>query len=299
MKTLILTTFLFLGISISINAQDNLKVDSDEQFINYLENQLGNETVNDKTIKEFHEKSRVYWHEHKLDYNVNPEKYNEAIGLFYKNKQKFKRNNSRDLHRYKDAIINFHRFDQRNTLAKNPVLFIGSSSIAGWETSISFPDLPIINRGLGGISIPEIVHYYDDILKKYAPMILVVYCDIDVESGKSPNQAVSAFKTLVNKVKTDFPQTQILLMSMKPTLIDDFLGKDVRKNKMITNKQLLEYAMHEKNTHFIDITSSMLNPEGSLRSDIFLSDGMHLNNLGYALWNPIVRKQIQSLRKQE
>jgi hypothetical protein len=37
-----------------------------------------------------------------------------------------------------------------NTLALNPVLFIGSSSIVFWETAKSFPDLPLINRGFGG-----------------------------------------------------------------------------------------------------------------------------------------------------
>jgi len=71
---------------------------------------------------------------------------------------------------------------------------------------------------------------------------MVVYCDIDVENGKSPDVAVNAFKDLVNRVKNDFPETQILLLSMKPTLIDDFLGKDVRKNKIITNEKLKAYC---------------------------------------------------------
>jgi hypothetical protein len=31
--------------------------------------------------------------------------------------------------RYEEAIENFRRFDSRNSLAKNPVLFVGSSSI--------------------------------------------------------------------------------------------------------------------------------------------------------------------------
>jgi len=199
--------------------------------------------------------------------------------------------------RFENEIENFRRFDNRNSLAKNPVLFVGSSSIVYWETSISFPEFLIINRGFGGASLPEIIHYYDDIIKKHSPSILVVYCDTDVESGKSPSVAVNAFKELVNKVKKDFPKTQILILSMKPTLIDYFLGKDVRKNKIIANKQLSEYCNDEKNLHFVDIIIPMLNPDGSLRSDIFLSDRMHLNPLGYKLWNPVIREKIASLTK--
>jgi len=76
--------------------------------------------------------------------------------------------------RYEEAIENFRRFDGRNSLAKNPILFVGSSSIVFWETSQPFPENPIINRGFGGASLPEIIHYCGDVIKKHAPSILVV-----------------------------------------------------------------------------------------------------------------------------
>jgi lysophospholipase L1-like esterase len=221
------------------------------------------------------------------------------ISLFYQNQEKLKPIDSTKIDRFENEIENFRRFDNRNSLAKNPVLFVGSSSIVYWETSISFPEFPVINRGFGGASLPEIIHYYDDIIKKHSPSILVVYSDIDVENGKSPDEAVNAFKELVNKVKKDFPETQILILSIKPALIDNFIGKDVRKNKLISNKLLLEYCNEERNLHFVDITPPMLKPDGSLRSDIFLSDGMHMNSLGYALWSPIIREKIASLTKRE
>lgn len=71
----------------------------------------------------------------------------------------------------------------------------------------------------------------------------------------------------------------------------------MRKNKTITNKQLTEYCNCERNLHFVDITTPMLKPDGSLRTDIFLSDGMHLNPSGYALWNPLIREKLANLTK--
>ena len=133
--------------------------------------------------------------------------------------------------------------------------------------------------------------------EKYSPSIVVIYCDIDIEQGKSPKESVDVFIELVNKIKKDFPKTSILLLSMKPVMIDDFIGKDIRKNKMIANEQLLNYSIKEQNVHFIDLASPMLKPDGKLKTDIFIEDGMHLNKLGYDIWNPIVRNVLQEITK--
>lgn len=292
-----LILIVFLCASISTYAQERTIVNSDQQFIDLLENYLKNGDVNAEALQMFYHRTWTYWKEHMLDYNQNPEKYSEALSLYYQNQQKYKWNDSIEIDRFENQIEDFRRFDNRNSLAKNPILFIGSSSIVYWETAKSFPDLPIVNRGFGGASLPEIIHYYDDIIKKHSPSILIVYCDIDIERGKSPSIAVNAFKELVTKVRKDFPQTQILLLSMKPALVDDFLGRDIRKNKITTNRMLSEYCDDERNLHYVDITNTMLKSDGSVRSDIFLPDGMHLNQLGYTLWDPVIRSKIMSLAK--
>lgn len=82
---------------------------------------------------------------------------------------------------------------------------------------------------------------------------------------------------------------------MKPTLIDDILGKEVRANKLITNQKLNAYADSKDNLHYIDITSPMMVGE-KLKDDIFIDDGMHLNPKGYTFWDPVLRQAISDLR---
>jgi len=278
-------------------AQGEFSKHEHSDFTIFLESSLKNDVLNESEIQEFYKQSWAYWHANKLDYNQHPEKFSRALSLFYKNKEKFKRNGFRDVNRYKDKISNFEGFDKRNSLADNPILFIGSSSIAGWETAVSFPKLPVINRGLGGINLSEIIHYYDVLIKKHTPSVLVIYCDIDVEMGKSPSVVMNDFSALVSKIKKDFPETKILLLSMKPTLIDDFLGKDIGKNKKITNHELLTFSQHNDNVYYVDLATPMLDSEGDLRSDIFIADGMHLNVTGYKLWDPIIRNAIINIVK--
>lgn len=293
--------YLLIGVLIStlstspVKGQEPAAVDTDQEFIQFLEDALENGMVNEETTGNFYRRTWAYWFKNKEDYNQNPEKYNQAISLYHRNQEKYKRNREIKIDRFEKAIENFRRFDLRNTLPENPVLFIGSSSIVFWETAKSFPDLPVINRGFGGASLPEIMHYYDDIVKQHNPSVVVIYCDIDVESGKSPEVAANAFQELVNRIRADFPETQILILSMKPTLIDDFLGKEVGGNKLLTNEKLMAYCEGDENLHYVDITSPMLNAEGKVRADIFIPDGMHLNATGYTVWDPIIRTKIESL----
>jgi lysophospholipase L1-like esterase len=293
--TTIICFCLFLSFPIHAH-NDNIEL---EQFENFLTQSLTSKKTNKAQIDKFYQHTWSFWMAQKEDYNLHPEKYDKIMPLFHKNQQMRQQNNKIEINRYDADIEKFIQLDQRNSFAEDAILFVGSSSIRYWETANAFPKLPIINRGFGGASLPEIVYYYDDVIKKHKPSMLVVYCDIDVEAGKSPTFAVNAFKKLINKVEQDFPTMPVLLLSMKPTLIDDVLGENVRNNKILTNKMLDSYAKSKENIHFVDITSDMLTQDDKLKTEIFLEDGMHLNTLGYKIWNPILQAEfnrIQSTR---
>jgi hypothetical protein len=282
-------------------SQKNIHSKEDLEYIEFLQKTLKTEPVSHLIKNIFSKKSNAYWKERKINYNLHPEKYKKTIALYHKNldnlkslkaKPKSKKNSPREI-----KVKNFEKYDKRNTILKNSVLFVGSSSIAGWETSVSFPKFSIINRGIGGMDLGEIISYYDILIKKHSPSIIAIYCDIDIEQGKSPKSALEHYIILTKKIKTDFPKVDILLLSMKPVLIDDFIGKDIRKNKKITNKLLLKLSTKDKRIHFIDLASPMFENNGLLKTNIFIEDGMHLNEAGYNIWNPIVRKKINSLIK--
>jgi len=285
-----------MGLSLSPIA---VAEDSLEQFLAYQEDALASGVVNEAATREFRQRSFAFWIPHAVDYNANPEKYRKVMSVYHQNQEKYRRDRTIKVDRYADTIEQYRRFDARNALAENPILFVGSSSIVFWETAQSFPGYPVINRGFGGASLPEVIHYYDDVIKKHDPSVMVVYCDIDVENGESPEYSVNAFKKLVDRVDQDFPDTEIIFLSMKPTLIDDVLGKDVRKNKLVTNEMLAAYSAKKKNLHYVDISEVMFVDETRLKDEIFLGDGMHMNKLGYDLWDPIVKAKIDEVRKRQ
>ena len=58
-----------------------------------------------------------------------------------------------DPERFRKEIDAFLRWDEKNSAVEQAVLFVGSSSIRLWPTALSFPDLPVLNRGFGGAHI--------------------------------------------------------------------------------------------------------------------------------------------------
>jgi len=273
---------------------ENAKPETLEQFESFLKASLEKKSVDETGVRAFYEHAFSFWIDQKQAYWQYPDRYKTLLPLYYQAQTIYQDATANDIERFKDSIELFQRFDARNTLPSRPVLFVGSSSIVFWETATAFPNYPVINRGFGGASLTEVNHYYYQVVKKYNPAVVIVYCDIDVEMRKPPEVALGYFKEFSAKVTKDFPAAQIIFLSMKPTLMDDFLGQDVAKNKVIANRLFKAFAENEQNIHFVDVATPMLQPDGRVKPNIFRDDGMHLNAKGYDIWNPIIRRYLAS-----
>ena len=61
---------------------------------------------------------------------------------------------------------------------------------------------------------------------------------------------------------------------------------------------LAEYGASKSNLHYVDISEVMFADEARLKDEIFIGDGMHMNKLGYDLWDPIVKAKIDQIANQ-
>src|SRR4051812_38118081 len=69
--------------------------------------------------------------------------------------------------RFETEIAAFEKWDHQNAVPQNSILFVGSSTTRLWKTADAFPDLPVINRGFGGSTIPDVNHFANRIVFKY------------------------------------------------------------------------------------------------------------------------------------
>jgi lysophospholipase L1-like esterase len=190
-----------------------------------------------------------------------------------------------DSQRFGKEIETFLQWDKKNSFNKNEILFVGSSSIRFWPSASSFPNLYIINRGFGGAHISDVNHYYERIVKKYKPAKIIFYAgDNDIAAGKTPDQVLKDYKHFIGKVEQDFPQTHVFYIPIKPSLKRWQLWPQM----LTANLKVKQFIEAKPNLFYIDTASPMLNENGEPNPDLFLDDGLHLNEQGYQLWDKVL-----------
>lgn len=191
--------------------------------------------------------------------------------------------------RWDKAIETFEKSDQDKPPAKNGILFTGSSSIRLWKLDQSFPSLAAINRGFGGSHISDVVHFAPRIVVKYQPRLIVFYAgDNDLAAGKTPERVRDDFKAFVEAVRKDLPKTRVVFLSIKPS---PARAKIVEQQKK-TNGLIEDYCRGVEGVAYLDVGKALLGADGKPRAELFLKDGLHLNEDGYKVWNEILRPRL-------
>lgn len=189
-----------------------------------------------------------------------------------------------------NEIQKFRTADSIAAPPAHPILFVGSSSFRMWkDVQDYFPGYTILNRGFGGSGIPHLIQYADDVIFKYQPRQIVIYCgENDLGPNVSGEYISGKFKELFLLIRSRMPDVPVAYISMKPS---------PRREKFLAamkdgNKQIKKFLRKQKKTAYIDVFSAMRNADGTVRTDIFLEDNLHLNSKGYKIWQPLIQPHL-------
>lgn len=189
---------------------------------------------------------------------------------------------------FAEDITAFKKQDQLHPPPADAILFVGSSSFTKWKDVANyFPGYTIINRGFGGSTLPDVIRYTDEIIVPYHPKQVVIYCgDNDLASSDkiTADSVLERFRILFEGIRSKLPGEQIVYISIKPS------PSRVRLKEKMDQANLLikTYLSLNRNTAFVDVYHKMLNPDGSIMSNIFLEDSLHMNASGYAIWQKAI-----------
>jgi lysophospholipase L1-like esterase len=183
--------------------------------------------------------------------------------------------------RWEKDIARFEKQARDSPPPKHAILFAGSSSIRLWNLAKSFPGQKVINRGFGGSQIADSTHFAPRILLGSEPRLIVLYAgENDLAAGKTPEQVAEDFRHFVKRVHDRLPKTKIVYISIKPSL-----ARAKMRDKQKKANELIE-AICKKNDRlaFLDVTKAMLGDDGKPRKELFVKDGLHMNEAGYKIW---------------
>lgn len=90
---------------------------------------------------------------------------------------------------------------------RDAVLFVGSSSIRGWDLDKAFPEWNTRNRGFGGSELSDALIHYDKIVLPNLPRAIVIYAgDNDIANGETAEQVVADWKKFVGRTAKKLPR---------------------------------------------------------------------------------------------
>ena len=175
--------------------------------------------------------------------------------------------------RWEKDVAAFEAADKAAPPAKGQIVFVGSSTIRRWDTAAYFPDLKIINRGFGGSELSDAVRYVDRIVLPYEPRLVVVYSgDNDIGSGATSEEVAVAFERFTRAVHAKLPQTRILYLGIKPSLLRWTQVDRMRAANLV----IRAYCERDDRLAFLDFDGLMLGWDEKPRRELFVEDGLHI-----------------------
>ena len=91
-------------------------------------------------------------------------------------------------------------------------------------------------------------------------------------------------EALFVKIHEALPETRIIYIAIKPSIARWQLVDQMRD----ANARIKAITEADARMDFLDIDTPSLGGDGKPREDLFIKDGLHLNQTGYDLWNKLM-----------
>jgi lysophospholipase L1-like esterase len=192
---------------------------------------------------------------------------------------------------WNDTMDRFAEQDRVKPPPMGAILLTGSSSIARWNdhAAEALAPLTVIARGFGGSVMNDVLHHLDAVALQYKPRAILIYeGDNDTAYRIPESEIIGTLNEIVEKVNKELPDTRIYVMAVKPST----LRVDVWENAKRVNAGYREIAKNNPQVHYVDSATPFLNADGSVMTDIFVEDGLHLNPMGNLIWGSVIRAAL-------
>ncbi|HEY1082309.1 MAG TPA: GDSL-type esterase/lipase family protein [Prosthecobacter sp.] len=174
---------------------------------------------------------------------------------------------------------------------KGGIVFTGSSSIRLWKTlKEDFPGLPVLNRGFGGSVSNDLNVYFDTLITRHEPKIVVTYTGSnDINAKLTPQEAFADYTKFLEKVHETLPKTRVIVTSVK--IGEKRLAQIPQVQEL--NRLLQGWISGKDWIRYVDCTSYLADEKGHPIRKYYVKDLLHLSPAGYAEWTKILTPVLQ------
>lgn len=202
---------------------------------------------------------------------------------------------------------NLNKYKEENSKVSvlNPkenkrVVFMGNSITEGWRNKR--PDFFInnnyVNRGISGQTTPQMLLRFRQDVINLKPAVVVILAGINDIAQNTGTYSVEATSGNIFSMCELAKQNgiKVIICSVLPAI--DFPwkpGLEPAQKVIDLNTILKTYASKHK-LEYVDYFSAMVNEKKGLKEELG-TDGVHPNEAGYAVMEPILQKAVSKLLK--
>ena len=142
----------------------------------------------------------------------------------------------------------------------------------------------------------DVLHFVDRVVIAYQPRAVVIY-EGDNDTGRfmvPPARIAAELEQIIAAVHAELPETRVYVMSVKPSLARVAVWDKAQE----TNALYREVAAADERVHYIDVVTPFLKADGTVMDDIFIDDGLHLNEKGNRIWGSTIKAALMPLEAQ-
>ncbi|MCC9603991.1 GDSL-type esterase/lipase family protein [Stieleria sp. JC731] len=199
------------------------------------------------------------------------------------------------LQRWEKDIAEFDALNEEQEPSSESILFIGSSSIRLWKSmQRDMAPYKTIRRGYGGAKFTDMAVFAERLITphQYRAAVMFVGNGIsDKPDSHTPDMIEPLVRHIIETSQQHQPGTLFFLIEITPTQSRFKIWDKIRA----VNERLREIALTTPNTYFIATAGDYLHTDGQPRTELFISDQLHMNEQGYQLWSKLIRRRLDDV----
>jgi lysophospholipase L1-like esterase len=195
--------------------------------------------------------------------------------------------------RFQDQLDAFARDDRATRSPPGALLFVGSSTIRLWPAlARRFAPTPVVRRGFGGATLAEVRRHHRRLFAPHRPGAVVLYAgENDVAAGATTAEVLARWRGLRRDLAgTPAGDAPVVFIDLKPSPARFDLWPRMRA----VNAALRELDA-ARPAAFVDTAAFALDAAGAPRPALFMADGLHFAEPGYARLTRTVQAALAGL----
>lgn len=188
------------------------------------------------------------------------------------------------------------------------VVFMGDSITDLWKLASYFPSKPYINRGISGQTTPQmLVRFRPDVIALKAQVVVILGGTNDIAGNSGSMTLESIEGNLASMFELARANgIRVVIASVLP--VSDYAktrdGKPINQTtrrppeKIISLNEWLKKHAAQHGLSYLDYFSAMVDEKGFLKEELS-NDGLHPNDKGYAVMQPLAEQAIATALKKK